>query len=565
MSAINKIIEATGLGKKEINAMIKEREEEFKGLLSKEGAVFLIAKELNVNIKGEKQQDLKDLDQEELNISGIEIGMVDVTLIGRIKQIDNVRSFVSNGVEGHVGSFLMQDNTGSVWVVLWNDQVKILNDENFKVNTLLRLSNGNVKSGKYRGIEIHLAMDGKIEIISDDTKKIKKIKNEIVLISDINERNYSVSVKGKIVQIFQEKEFRKKTGEKGKILTILLLDSTKSIIINFWDDFVEKIRAFKLDDIIMITNLLSRFNEYKNSIELNSTLNTEVKKVKMSLDLFISSFVKINELKKGEISSFKGIVNNVFNRKALDSNKKTNHVVTVSDDSGTIRVVLWNEMIEKYKSLLEKGNSVILRNILVKFNGYLRVNEVSILNESIIEVTEDLNFDNIVKHIIGNYKFSEIDEIVDSGYYEVKGLVVKGFSGKVTIYKACLKCMKKEENCKCEGDNGFELKTILSVIMDDGSGTIRVVFIGDQAERVLGHEAGKLKKIEDTLDYKRFINERSEELLGQDLVVRGKARFSNFSKSFELFVHDYEFLDIKKEIEELIKKIGEQDNGNETV
>ena len=42
---INKIIEDTGLSKKEIQTLVEEKKEELKGLISDEGALFVIAKD----------------------------------------------------------------------------------------------------------------------------------------------------------------------------------------------------------------------------------------------------------------------------------------------------------------------------------------------------------------------------------------------------------------------------------------------------------------------------------------------------------------------------------------
>jgi len=52
---INKIIRDTGLSKKEIQTLVEEKKEELKGLISEEGALFVIAKELGVDVASEAQ------------------------------------------------------------------------------------------------------------------------------------------------------------------------------------------------------------------------------------------------------------------------------------------------------------------------------------------------------------------------------------------------------------------------------------------------------------------------------------------------------------------------------
>ena len=53
---INKIIEETGLNRGEINALIEEKKNDLKGLISEEGALFIIAKELGVDVKEENRE-----------------------------------------------------------------------------------------------------------------------------------------------------------------------------------------------------------------------------------------------------------------------------------------------------------------------------------------------------------------------------------------------------------------------------------------------------------------------------------------------------------------------------
>ncbi len=58
---IKKIVEDTGLSKKEIQNLIEAKKEEIKGLISDEGALFVIAKELGVEVLGENREPLNEI------------------------------------------------------------------------------------------------------------------------------------------------------------------------------------------------------------------------------------------------------------------------------------------------------------------------------------------------------------------------------------------------------------------------------------------------------------------------------------------------------------------------
>lgn len=67
-SYINKIIVETGLTRKEINDRMEEKKRELKGMVSEEEALFILAKELCMDVKDEKKELLKNI---EINISEI--------------------------------------------------------------------------------------------------------------------------------------------------------------------------------------------------------------------------------------------------------------------------------------------------------------------------------------------------------------------------------------------------------------------------------------------------------------------------------------------------------------
>jgi len=558
---IKKVIERTGLTKKEIEKKVKETQKEFKGLLSEDGALFVMLKELGIKEEQEKEGEMK---YDYVSVSDIVFDLKNINIIGRIKHIDRVYSFNRNdGSIGHVRSFILRDDTGDIKVVLWNEQVNIVENENFVVNTLVRLKDVYVKQDKYQKNEIHsLGKSYEIDFFPKDVnyRKFPKIKEEKILLKDVSLECQSISVEGKIMQKLLKKEFVKKTGEKGKLLAIILVDSTTSMKVNFWDGLVDQAEILQENDVLLVTDLSSKFNSYSNTIELNSSMNSKITKITKSIEVN-SMIMKINELKTG-ISSCKGVVTHNLEKKDIElksGEKSRNYSVVISDDTGTINLNLWNNDIEKYEKLLEKGNSVILKNVLVKYNHFFEKNEITMVEDSLIEVVDNLQIENLVEYDFfqvndSKYSFSEIQLIDKPDRYSIKGFIVKSFN-KITIYESCSKCFKKVENCNCKEKHSSEIRMILNLIVDDETSTIKTVFVGEIAEQLIGQQVDKLQRIQETKDFELFVNSKSDELLGEDIVLYGKAKYSTFSKAFELYIHKFEFMDIQEQIKELVKRI----------
>jgi len=563
---INKIIEDTGLTRKEIQNLVGDKKNELKGLISDEGALFIIAKELGVDIKSENKELLKDI---EISITDITQNMKNLTLFGRIKEIYNTNNFKKNdGTNGFVGSFLLQDSTGDARIVLWDDQVKIFNEPNFENNELVKIINGNAKKGRYGDIEIHVGRYGKVILSPDDVdyKKYPKISFKSININDINLNLKSISLEGKIIQISPITEFIKKDGGSGRVKSLTLLDSTGSIRITFWNEDTEKLKTLEVNDVISITNLNPRLSTLDNrTIDLTANKNTIMTKKKIELDIKGEFIKDIKSLQKNKgVVSFEGIITSVDNLKtiSLKSGEDVSLLgLIVSDDTDGIRITLWRDNAEEYSKLLNVGHGLSLKNVLVKYSNFSNRNEISLIKESILEL-KDLEIKNLksinftkqenVASFSGNY--IKIEKIKTSGRIEIKGFIAKDLNN-ITIYEACKNCYKKVENCTCGKGDNTEFRMILNLIIDDGTGTIRTTFIGDQAEKLIGVETAKVVQLKETPEFEKFLEKKSSEFLGKDIVIKGRAKFSDFSEQFEISVYNFKDINIDDELERVMNKI----------
>jgi len=564
---INKIVEDTGLTKKEIQDLVGEKKQELKGLISDEGALFIIAKELGVDVKNENKALLNDI---ELNISDITANMKNISIVGRIKDIYSVNSFTKkDGEPGYVGSFVLHDNTGDIRVVLWDEHVNIFKDENFGQNELVKVLNGYAKEGRYGGIEIHLSRLGKVNLSPEDVdyNKYPKIESEFTQIKDIRLSSSLISLEGKIIQKYPVKEFVRKNGDSGKLASTIIMDSTGSLRITFWNEDTDILNSIETGDFVSITNLSPRENKFDpKTIDLHATKNTVItkkeKKVKIEADL-VSNIKLLQD--QEHMASFQGVISSIDDLRSvtLKSGEEVSLLgFIVSDDTDGIRVTLWRDQAEEFSKVLANGTGVSLKNVMLKYSTFSGRKEVSLISESEIKMV-DLEFSNlkkmesITRGKFGDFsrKFIKINSIDSAGIVEVKGFVAKEIN-KITIYEACSNCRKKIENCSCDDKGESKQNMIINLTIDDESGTIRTAFIGEIAERMIGESPEVILKIMDTPDYEKFLEKVSADLIGKDIIIKARAKFSDFSNSYELVASNFQYIDISKELELEVKEIG---------
>ncbi|HLD83848.1 MAG TPA: hypothetical protein VI979_03275 [archaeon] len=116
---ITKLSVDSGLDESEIKARVQEKQEELSGLISEEGAVYIVAKELGIQLLKKKER---------LYIGSIVPGMKNVDVVGKITRIFPAREFKTDKAEGKVVNVVIADHTGSVKMSLWNDEISILGE-----------------------------------------------------------------------------------------------------------------------------------------------------------------------------------------------------------------------------------------------------------------------------------------------------------------------------------------------------------------------------------------------------------------------------------------------------
>jgi len=164
--------------------------------------------------------------------------------------------------------------------------------------------------------------------------------------------------------------------------------------------------------------------------------------------------------------------------------------MTIADETGSCRLVLWDE---KQLQEVEAGNIKEGDIVRVK-NGYVRSNqfsgnEVHMGNQATWEINpEGVAFSGIQSEAPVTMK--HINELQENETVEVIGTVVQLFEPR--FYDSCPECRKKvvfgedgEIQCATHGKVEPVAQAILNMVFDDGTDNIRVVCFRELVKQVL--------------------------------------------------------------------------------
>ena len=390
---MQKIIANTSLDEIGVKKLVQEKRDELKGLISEEGALYIVAKELGVDLNGvkAKKSTIQVLKGVVDSISEVSEEMKNIVIFGRIREIYDLHKFTrKKGDDGIVGSFILYDSSGEIKVVLWDLQTRIYADDRFAENEILKIINGTIKISRNGETEIHLGNYSGIELGPSDVDYLKypTIK-PLVDINSINLTRKSVTIEGIISQKYPIKEFTRKDETTGKVGNLFLRDATGTTKVTFWDANTQKIKDFVAGDVVSITHLTPKKSTFleNESIELYASVKTEVKKIDKIIEIGSEEVDDIETLRsKDGLVTFKAVVASVDSLKEVtlqDGEKVSVLNFTLSDETAFIQGSAWRKKAKKLAQTLTVGQIFLFKHVSIK--PYRGIAQVSVVNESIVE------------------------------------------------------------------------------------------------------------------------------------------------------------------------------------
>jgi len=287
-----------GLSTEDIDFKVKEIASNLGGYVTNQAALFFLAKEYGLDILT-KESYSEELDELENNIdydefivkvSEIQPETTNIVLIGKVIKSFGVKLFTrKDGTSGKVGSFLVQDETGTIKVVLWDDRSEIVQSEAFQENFLVRVIGGYSKVNGNGKVEIHLGRRSKVEFVLNDVNFINKnskvnpldVNSELSIEDALNSKDRAInSISGEVSDIIEFKEINLKNGNKTFLFKFLLSSENSSINVLVWDlNATYFFKSVKIGDTLKLNEVFLKFNKFSNQKELIFTKKSTVVKI----------------------------------------------------------------------------------------------------------------------------------------------------------------------------------------------------------------------------------------------------------------------------------------------
>ncbi|MEW6295620.1 MAG: DUF2240 family protein [Candidatus Diapherotrites archaeon] len=245
-SLVERIVSSTRKSENEVIELIEKKKEKFSGLLSDEGAAFIVAKELGLQVG------VPSFSPEKLRVSELETGMSNFELVVRVLNVFCPREFTKDSRKGFMCNLLVADDSGSIRLTLWHDFVKKLEELNIKRNSALRLKGCYVTEfNNFK--QLNLGSNGSIELVQEKELKegLPEEKHLHLKVSELKEGLNEVDVIARITKIFPAKSFDS-NERQGNLTAFELGDDSGIVRAVAWNELAKELGKFAAGDIVRI-------------------------------------------------------------------------------------------------------------------------------------------------------------------------------------------------------------------------------------------------------------------------------------------------------------------------
>ncbi len=280
-------------------------------------------------------------------------------------------------------------------------------------------------------------------------------------------------------------------------------------------------------------------DEFRKEIKVKD-LNEEMNNI--SLTLKITDVSEVNSFEKQtDNGTFKGKVASI----------------KAGDETGTTRMVFWNDMVSTFKKLdFKEGDVYEFQNLRISKNNFgnlelIANNQTKIKKKKEeIEVKQNNYNNNYNEKLIYDLKQIKDDK---RHYVTLAGHIVHLFDPR--SFKVCPECKKrvKEESnvskCNDHGEVDPDDSFFISGFLDDGTERVRITFFNNTIKNLLKTEEKRLKE--------EGIKNQG---IGRYIEVDGRAIYNKQFERVEVVANQVKKVNVEKEIEKYKKRIEDLKN-----
>ena len=484
----------------------------------------------------------------------------DVSILGIVSRLQDVKVFTrkTDNTEGKLRNFDVRDSTSEIRVTVWGD------DTSLPINKgdIIKVIGGNVRYDEYTQSQYSMNTNFNTQISvnpknlpADVYDELNMLREElrptpIGEIYEIDDDGIEIDIIGRFLSIDDPREFQRDTGEVGLVRSAMFADESGKVRLSFWNEKAQG--DYEVGEAYRIENARTRLGMY--NVDLNIGGGSRIIRLSeeqaremfipelATLEKAIYDYIKIDDVEEDEQDKILiGRIIEMYDPREFERDDGTGLVrnIEIADDTGSIRVVLWDDDAERE---FELGQPIKLQNPRLRFNDRSNRVEASITGGTAIlepnesELAKLPSQEELMEAI---YVSKTIESLLeDDTNVKVTGRICDVNTDRVLL-KRCPHCDNNVEHTEMEnvcdfcGEEFEEPKYTLFVntTIEDETGEIQVTFYENLAEELIDMDKERvISLIEDGYG----IEDKLEDLNGTTIEIIANVRFDGYNETNKL-------------------------------
>ena len=484
----------------------------------------------------------------------------DVSIKGIVARLQDIKTFIrkTDQSEGKLRNFDVRDSTGDIRVTVWGDDT----DLPLNKGDIVKIIGGDVRYDEYTQSQYSMNTNFNTQITInpqnlsvEELDEFESLRNElrptpIGEIYAIDDDGIELDVVGRILSVDDTNEFQRDDGSVGIVRSILFADESGKVRLSLWNERAQE--EYNVGDAYQIENARTRLGMY--SVDLN--IGGGARLIKLSEEQASAMFIpELSTLEK-TLYDYKNIndideddqdiivigriieLNDVRDFERDDGSEGHVRNIEIADDTGSLRVVLWDKDAQKE---FEIGQAIKLQNPRFGLDMDNRIEatvtrSTAVLEPSESEINKLPSQEELMEMIFVSKPIEALGE--DDTNVCVTG-TIKDVGTERTILKKCPNCRANVEetideyvcdNCGHIFDEPSYLFMIPTRIEDD-TGEIQVTFFDNLAEELLGM---KKEEVISLIDDGYGIEDKLQDLEGITVEIIANVSFDEYNEENRL-------------------------------
>ena len=288
-----------------------------------------------------------------------------------------VNTFVrQDGSEGKVSRLVIEEGGARMNLVLWDDKVEEYGD--IEKGTRVRVVAGSARTGNTGSPEVHVGWNTEIVEVEHGVKPDEPVPYW-TKIGDLREGMVSVNVAALATQVGGIREFVRRDGSEGRVVSVLLEDETGTVRLSLWDGDVDLVEKIEEGSVMVVENGYTRAGY--GGIDLNAGRNGRIhidpEDLEVELPEIERTITRIIDLREGQRNvTVRGQMLDDPVQRDIETVRGPATVTNfrIDDGTGEARVSLWRDLAEAAMDLTA-GAEIRLEymNVREPFDGLIQV------------------------------------------------------------------------------------------------------------------------------------------------------------------------------------------------